>query len=109
MTDVPCTGIGTLRRNPDLKWRINPKMVDHLVKLQRGIVNEAVEYLKPGGKLVYSTCSIFKEENEDQIKYFAKKYNMKVDGGQQFISLPKKDGMDGFYACTLIKDPKSTL
>jgi len=62
-----------------------------------------VEYLKPGGKLVYSTCSILNEENSDQIKYFVKQHGLEVEGGQQFISLPIKGGMDGFYACTLIK------
>ena len=60
----PCSGLGTLRRNPDLKWRQNPKVVHALVATQTAILQSAARLLKPGGRLVYATCSVLQEENE---------------------------------------------
>ena len=64
LVDSPCSGLGTLRRNPDLKWRQNPKAVQELVAKQMAILQSAARLLKPGGRLVYATCSILREENE---------------------------------------------
>jgi 16S rRNA (cytosine967-C5)-methyltransferase len=64
LVDAPCSGLGTLRRNPDLKWRQNPKAVGELVAKQTAILQSASRLLKPGGRLVYATCSILREENE---------------------------------------------
>ncbi|MDB5965241.1 MAG: RsmB/NOP family class SAM-dependent methyltransferase [Polaromonas sp.] len=64
LVDAPCSGLGTLRRNPDLKWRQNPKAIAELVAKQTAILESAARLLKPGGRLVYATCSILKEENE---------------------------------------------
>jgi 16S rRNA (cytosine967-C5)-methyltransferase len=64
LVDAPCSGLGTLRRNPDLKWRQNPKAIDELRAKQLAILQSAGRLLKPGGRLVYATCSILREENE---------------------------------------------
>ncbi len=64
LVDAPCSGLGTLRRNPDLKWRQNPKLVAELSAKQTAILQSAARLLKPGGRLVYATCSLLKEENE---------------------------------------------
>ena len=64
LVDAPCSGLGTLRRNPDLKWRQSPQSVDELVHKQRAILDSAARLLKPGGRLVYATCSLLRAENE---------------------------------------------
>ncbi|MFM9880118.1 MAG: RsmB/NOP family class I SAM-dependent RNA methyltransferase [Burkholderiaceae bacterium] len=64
LVDAPCTGLGTLRRNPDLKWRHNPQGVAELALLQAAILHSAARLLKPGGRLVYATCSVLPQENE---------------------------------------------
>jgi len=64
LVDAPCTGLGTLRRNPDLKWRQTPQAVAELVVKQTAILAAAARLLKPGGRLVYATCSLLHEENE---------------------------------------------
>jgi len=64
LVDAPCSGLGTLRRNPDLKWRQSPKAVVELQAKQQAILASAARLLKPGGRLVYATCSLLAEENE---------------------------------------------
>ena len=64
LVDAPCSGLGTLRRNPDLKWRQSPKAVEELVVKQTAILASAARLLKPGGRLVYATCSLLRRENE---------------------------------------------
>lgn len=102
LLDVPCSGTGTLRRNPDMKWRFYPDMIDNLVKEQREIFDKAIKYLAPDGHIVYATCSILPEENQKQISYFIEKYNLKL-ASLPFFTFPKKDGMDGFFAAVLKK------
>jgi 16S rRNA (cytosine967-C5)-methyltransferase len=64
LIDAPCSGLGTLRRNPDLKWRQSPKAVEELQAKQAAILDSAARLLKPGGRLVYATCSLLRAENE---------------------------------------------
>ena len=64
LVDAPCSGLGTLRRNPDLKWRQSPKAVQELTEKQTSILASAARMVKPGGRLVYATCSVLPEENE---------------------------------------------
>src|SRR5579864_2720902 len=68
--DAPCTGTGTWRRNPDAKWRLSPKDLDELVALQAEILDSAARLTKPGGRLIYATCSVLREEDEAQIDRF---------------------------------------
>jgi 16S rRNA (cytosine967-C5)-methyltransferase len=70
LVDAPCTGIGTWRRNPDAKWRLEPGDLVELVQLQARILDSAARLVTPGGRLVYATCSLLAEENEDQVRRF---------------------------------------
>ncbi|MBD3893794.1 RsmB/NOP family class I SAM-dependent RNA methyltransferase [Hydrogenophaga sp.] len=70
LVDAPCSGLGTLRRNPDLKWRQTPSTVATQVQVQAAILHSAARLLKPGGRLVYATCSLLREENEQQVLAF---------------------------------------
>ena len=71
LVDAPCSGLGTLRRNPDLKWRQSPKAVEELVVKQTAILASAARLLKSGGRLVYATCSILPQENEEIARAFS--------------------------------------
>jgi len=73
LVDAPCTGLGTLRRNPDLKWRQTPDELARLQPQQASILQQASRLVRPGGRLVYATCSLLPEENEDQVKAFLEK------------------------------------
>lgn len=97
IVDAPCTGSGTYRRNPDMKWLYSEESLNELCKKQWDIVKNATNFVKSGGKLVYMTCSIFQEENENQIKLFAEKLPLVLEN-KPFKTLPKKNGMDGFFA-----------
>jgi len=115
LLDVPCTGSGTWRRNPDLKWRTTPKDLEEVTDIQRRILKSAARLVKGGGTLVYATCSFFKAENEDQIDAFLKEHQqfevvecgIGTDGtpdGTPYLSLmPHSHSSDGFFAATLRK------
>lgn len=105
LVDAPCSGSGTLRRNPDMKWRLTPAEIDRLVSLQREIFKEALSFLKPNGKIVYATCSLFSQENEEQITYFTEQFSLKVVGSP-FKLLPTLNGPDGFFGAVLEKFTK---
>jgi 16S rRNA (cytosine967-C5)-methyltransferase len=102
IADVPCTGTGTLRRNPDQKWKFSSTLLNRLVGQQRMIFEKALSFVKPGGKIIYSTCSILAAENEKQIEHFIARYQLEV-AEPSFISLPTAQGMDGFFAAVLRK------
>jgi 16S rRNA (cytosine967-C5)-methyltransferase len=68
LTDVPCSGTGTLARNPEIKWRLTPEDLTELHDLQLAILRSAMSYVTPQGRLIYSTCSLEKEENEDVVE-----------------------------------------
>lgn len=102
LLDVPCTGSGVLRRNPDPKWRLNPKEYEATLQLQRNLLSSYSSMLKPGGRMVYSTCSALPEENKLQVEDF-----LKTEAGngfellQEFINQPDTSPGDGFYAALL--------
>lgn len=104
LIDVPCSGTGTLRRNPDMKWRFDPTQIDRLVVEQREIFAEALQFLTPKGFLVYSTCSILPQENEEQVAFFEKTFPVELVGSL-FSSHPQKGGMDGFFGAVFRKKP----
>ncbi len=96
LVDVPCSGTGTLRRNPDMKWKIDMAMIDRLIEEQRAIVKDAIQYVKPGGRLVYATCSILPDENEAQVEFITSQFGLKLEKAPlQF--LPQMNGPDGFF------------
>lgn len=70
LVDAPCSGIGTLRRNPDLKWRQHPEGLQSLLAVQAQILTQAAQCVRPGGRLVYATCSLLPQENEEQVQRF---------------------------------------
>ncbi len=102
LIDVPCSGTGTLRRNPDQKWRIDASMLQKLLEEQRKIAKEAHFYLKPGGKLIYATCSILPEENESQVEFLLKELTLTLEKPPLSI-LPSENGMDGFFSAVFRK------
>jgi len=114
LIDVPCSGTGTWRRNPDMRAKFCENDLKELLEIQAEILRIARNLVKPGGRLVYSTCSILKEEDEDQIEKFLKKFNefelqkveLKNYGGDFLKLTPFRNGTDGFFAAILKK--KST-
>ncbi len=100
--DAPCSGTGTLRRNPDMKWKLTPETIERVAAQQRVIFDEAVQFLKPRGKIVYATCSILKQENQDQVAYFLAHYPLTIEG-EVFQSFPKPGEKDGFFAVVLAR------
>lgn len=104
LIDAPCTGLGVLRRNPDSKWKMQPDFLEKIVKTQQEILRNYSKILKPGGKLVYATCSILPQENSAQIKSF-----LKSEEGTDFKLVKdkkiyaSKSGYDGFYMALLEK------
>ncbi|HEX4840480.1 MAG TPA: RsmB/NOP family class I SAM-dependent RNA methyltransferase [Rhabdochlamydiaceae bacterium] len=99
VVDVPCTGTGTFRRNPDLKWKFDATRLENLILEQREIFQEALSYLHPHGTIVYMTCSILPQENENQADYFRNNFGLEVV--ETFQTLPIEGGMDGFFAISL--------
>jgi len=102
LVDVPCSGSGTLRRNPDQKWNFEENIISTFVQKQRDIFREALHFVKTGGHIVYSTCSVHPAENDKQVATFIENFPLKLVQ-EPFRSFPKKGGMDGFYAATLQK------
>ncbi len=97
LIDVPCSGTGTLRRNPDQKWNLDAAMLQRLTEEQKKIAKEAIAYLKPGGRLVYATCSILAEENQAQVDALLDALPLVLDRPPLAL-LPEEGGMDGFFA-----------
>ncbi len=115
LLDVPCTGTGTLRRNPDARWKLTPERLGELVDLQEGILEACTSVVPRGGRLVYSTCSLEPEENEDRISAFLERhpeFELEPSSGideaylnewGQLYVLPQEYGFDGAYAARLRK------
>lgn len=104
LIDAPCSGLGVLRRNPDAKWKLKPEFIEEIKKTQQEILQQYSRIVKPGGKLVYATCSILPSENEQQVKQF-----LTSDIGKAFTFVKEKkvlsheSGYDGFYMALLEK------
>lgn len=101
LLDVPCSGLGTLRRNADVKWKLTAKEVARLVRVQARILADYSQFVKPGGKLVYATCSFLPEENERQIQAFLAERGAQWTLEQELHLRPDREGFDGFYAARL--------
>ncbi len=98
LIDAPCSGLGVLKRNPDSKWKLQPEFIDNIKLVQRQVLEDYSKIVKPGGKLVYATCSILPSENQEQIAFF-----LTTEIGSQFKLiedrriLSSESGFDGFY------------
>ena len=116
LVDAPCTGFGTLRRNPDLKWRQPESSVAELAAKQSSILAAAATLVKPGGRLVYATCSVLPDENEAIVAQFLTGHpgfapgnaaadlaraNIALDTGPTLRLFPHRHGCDGFFAAVL--------
>ena len=100
LVDAPCSGTGTIRRNPDMKWRFSPDLLKDMHSKQRVIFEQALSFVKPGGHIVYGTCSLLKQENDEQLKHFLDTYPVELIH-EPYQSLPKDGEMDGFYGVVL--------
>jgi len=101
LLDVPCSGSGTIRRNPDLKLKFSLEKLEEYINIQEKIFEETLDLLKPNGKIVYVTCSLFQEENMNQIMKFQKKFSVKIENNSIFQTVPTFRKMDGFFSVTL--------
>lgn len=102
LIDAPCSGTGTLRRQPDLKWRLTPEFLDQIVGRQREILMNYSALLKSGGFLVYATCSILPEENERQVEWFLGQ-GREFELVEQRVISTAETGFDGFFMALLKK------
>ena len=126
LVDAPCTGTGTWRRNPDAKWRMRPGALAERVKEQASILDAAAQYVKPGGRLAYVTCSLLDEENVDQVRAFVSRHpgfrpvppaEAALALGERGIMLraaalerpegllltPRRTGTDGFFISLMVR------
>lgn len=118
LLDVPCLGIGVIRKKPDIKWQKKEEDISEITIIQKKILQTVQDYLKPGGELVYSTCSILKEENEDVVNDFlvkyphfeilheneiSMKYFQKYQDKQGFYQIDPSPENDGFFMAKLRK------
>jgi 16S rRNA (cytosine967-C5)-methyltransferase len=101
LLDVPCSGTGTIRRNPDLKYKFSLERLEETLQTQEKIFEEALDLLNSRGKIVYVTCSILKEENINQVMKFCRKFGVKIDNDTIFQTEPRSKRMDGFFSVTL--------
>jgi 16S rRNA (cytosine967-C5)-methyltransferase len=100
LLDVPCSGMGVLRRNPDTKWKLTSAELERLCALQQQLLTDYSKMVKPGGKLVYATCSILPQENEKQVRHFLS-HHADWTLEDELHSWPHQGGHDGFYAARL--------
>lgn len=103
LLDVPCLGIGVIKRKPDIKWRRKNEDIDEISKIQIKILENCSKYLKNGGILIYSTCSILKEENEKVIHNFLSKNKGFYTTEDDIINIIPNAERDGFFICKLHK------
>lgn len=103
LLDVPCLGIGVIKRKPDIKWQRKVEDVKEIADIQKRILENCSKYLKSGGYLVYSTCSIIKEENENIIFQFLKENNNFKIVENNIINIIPDNEKDGFFICKLQK------
>ncbi len=104
LIDAPCSGLGVIRRNPDSKWKLQPEFLENIKGVQQDVLQQYSKMVKPGGKLVYATCSVLPSENQQQIEFF-----LASDEGKDFTFvkdhkvLSHQSGYDGFYMAQLVR------
>jgi 16S rRNA (cytosine967-C5)-methyltransferase len=121
LVDAPCSGSGTWRRSPELKWRLTPERLDELTSLQAWLIDDGARHTKPGGRLVYVTCSVLARENEDICTAFlGRNPGFRIipaseawtraglpqelhEVGEYFRATPYRTATDGFFACIMAK------
>ena len=117
LVDAPCSATGTMRRHPDARWRLEPGVFQRLAERQTRLLDAAASLVRPGGLLIYATCSIEPEENEEVVERFLKQHpeftrpprqhagpvSELLTAGGAFRSYPQRHGIDGAYAARLIR------
>ncbi|MFN3757417.1 MAG: RsmB/NOP family class I SAM-dependent RNA methyltransferase [Flavobacterium sp.] len=102
LIDAPCSGLGVLKRNPDAKWKLQPEFIENIKKVQAEVLENYSKMVKPGGKLVYATCSVLPSENKEQVNHF-----LTTETGKNFTFVKEQQimasetGFDGFYMALL--------
>ncbi|MFT5752780.1 MAG: 16S rRNA (cytosine967-C5)-methyltransferase [Flavobacteriales bacterium] len=108
LIDAPCTGLGTIKRSPDIKWKLQPEFIDKVIKRQEELLESYSKIVKPGGQMVYATCSIFPQENQEQIhKFLATEQGFNFTFVKDEKVSPAKSGFDGFYMALLERKPEA--
>jgi 16S rRNA (cytosine967-C5)-methyltransferase len=103
LLDVPCSGLGVIRRNPDAKWKLRPDFLDTIRKTQWHILTTYCQMVKPGGKMVYATCSLLPSESENQVQRFIQEFGDQWEFVKESRTSIADDGFDGFYMALLVK------
>jgi 16S rRNA (cytosine967-C5)-methyltransferase len=118
LVDAPCSGLGTLRSHPEIKWHRDQKDIKRLSDLQKNIVDRVARYLKSGGVLVYSTCTLTQDENESVVEDFLERHKefalenaadylpekaRSLVRGRYYMTLPHRHNTDGFFAARMSK------
>ncbi len=121
LVDAPCSGLGTLRAHPELRWRRGPGDVSRLARLQQALLDAAATLVRPGGRLIYATCTLVREENEDNVSRFLDDHRSwsqidprpRLAAAARFVgddlalrTAPDDGGLDGFFAVTLRNDTR---
>lgn len=108
LIDAPCTGLGTIKRSPDIKWKLQPEFIDKVIKRQEELLESYSKIVKPGGQMVYATCSIFPQENQEQVhKFLATEQGLNFTFVKDEKVSPAKSGFDGFYMALLERKPEA--
>jgi 16S rRNA (cytosine967-C5)-methyltransferase len=118
LVDAPCTGLGTLRRDPDIKWRRTGDDFDEVTSLQLRILINVAEVVRPGGRIVYATCSSEPDENEQVVERFLEAQSafraeplyfgpapQLINSSGHLQTLPFRDGLEGFFAAAVARQP----
>lgn len=104
LLDVPCSGLGVMKRNPDSKWRLSHGKIEELRRVQGEILIKYSPMLRPGGKIVYSTCSILPSENGRQVRVFLEQSNGQYVLEEEKAISPAQSGFDGFYMARIRRE-----
>ncbi|MBX2967272.1 MAG: RsmB/NOP family class I SAM-dependent RNA methyltransferase [Cyclobacteriaceae bacterium] len=102
LLDLPCSGLGVLKRNPDARWKLKPEYIEKIISTQRDIIERYSQMVKPGGKLVYATCSILPSENENQVKSFLER-NATAFQLEEEATIKPSAHTDGFYMARITR------
>lgn len=113
LVDAPCSGSGAWRRDPAARWHLTPARLAELMELQNRVLSDATSLVSPGGTLIYATCSLFVEEDEDRISAFLRgatrfrreDCHVGPGGGPDLLTTPRRHGCDGFFASILRASP----
>lgn len=103
LLDVPCLGIGVIKRKPDIKWQRKPEDIEKITEIQKKILNNCSKYLKNNGTIVYSTCSILKDENEEVVNEFLKENSEYYIKPEETRNILPNQEEDGFFICKIYK------